>query len=61
MADPGDEAARLEAALTRIAQARPSLKRPSAGEAGLDKAALASRLDALITELRGVLGRDSAD
>ena len=60
MADSGssgvDETARLEVALARIARAR----RP-AGAAGTDGAGLAARLDALIAELRSVLGRDPGD
>ena len=54
-----DDTARLEAALVRIARAR----RPAGGAApaGIDNAALTARLDALIAELRGVLGRDSGD
>ena len=63
MADAGrtrtDEAARLEAALDRIALARPRLHARSAPDQGT--AELARRLDALIAELRQVLGRDSAD
>ena len=55
MADSGntamDETERLEAALARIALAR---RRPG-------DAALATRLDALIAEVRSVLGRDAAD
>ena len=64
MADAGttisDEAGRLEAALDRIAQARttPSPGQPATGDTN---ALLARRLDALIAELRAVLGRDSAD
>ena len=55
MADSGvDETARLEAALARIARAR----RPESGAAPGGEA-LAARLDALITELRSVLGRDA--
>ena len=54
-----DEAARLEAALERIALSRPAcvpgLAAPSAGTTDL-----ARRLDALIAELRSVLGRDGA-
>ena len=60
MADSGssgvDETARLEAALARIALAR----RPD-GTAGAETSGLAARLDALIAELRSVLGRDSGD
>ena len=53
-----DEAARLEAALERIARHR----QPASDEAGasFDKAGLARRLDTLIAELRAVLGRDPA-
>ena len=57
-----DETARLEAALTRIAHVRvrgdAAVPRP---EAAPDRRVLAERLDALIAELRSVLGRDSAD
>ena len=64
MADTGesgtDETARLEAALARIARARPQAADPSSA-ASPDRQALAARLDALIAELRSVLGRDSAD
>ena len=49
-----DETARLEAALARIARAR---RPPAATGDG----ALAARLDALIAELRSVLGRDPGD
>ncbi len=59
MADCGvDETARLEAALGRIARARPKAGGLSAGPGN---AALAARLDVLIAELRSVLGRDSSD
>ena len=62
MADSGgsglDETARLEAALARIARAR----QPEGGvAAGANGTVLAARLDALIAEIRSVLGRDSAD
>ena len=50
-----DEADRLEAALERIARRA----NPAAGEAVPSD--LPARLDALIAELRAVLGRDSAD
>ncbi len=63
MADAGstktDEAARLEAALERIAQNRTRAGRPA--ETGGHTAEIARRLDALIVELRTLLGRDSAD
>ncbi len=63
-----DEAGRLEAALDRIAHAarrangqahsrehaEPS---PGAADSGIDVRALAARLDALIEELRGILGQ----
>jgi hypothetical protein len=55
-----DEAARLEAALDRIARlqaAHPAAETASAK----DSAALARRLDTLIADLRAVLGRDSGD
>ncbi len=61
MADAGttkaDEADRLEAALERIARGRAGMV------AGRTTAAsdLPARLDALIAELRSVLGRDSPD
>ena len=63
MAEPGssgvEETARLEAALARIARAR----RPDGPTQadGTDRAMLATRLDALIAELRSVLGRDQGD
>ena len=50
-----DQADRLEAALERIASSRAQ----KAGDPGA-ASDLASRLDALIAELRSVLGRDSA-
>ncbi len=64
-----DETARLEAALARIAQARPRGHRPSPAQPDQptairpapDNAALAARLDALIAELRTVLGCSSSD
>ena len=55
-----DEAARLEAALERIALSRPASV-PGQTAASADTADLARRLDALIAELRSVLGRDGAD
>ncbi len=64
MADAGstrvDEAARLEAALERIARRRAGVQ---AGEAasGTDTVELARRLDQLIAELRAVLGGDPAE
>ncbi len=63
MADAGktaaQEAARLEAALDRIA--RTPSHGPPVGSSKATTADLARRLDALIAELRQVLGRDSAD
>jgi hypothetical protein len=53
-----EEAARLEAALDRIWHA--GALRPSVAHAQ-GTAELASRLDALITEIRSALGKDSAD
>ncbi len=53
-----DDTARLEAALDRIARAGGS---PGAASRPADGRELAARLDVLITELRTVLGRDSAD
>jgi hypothetical protein len=50
-----DDAARLEAALDRIARARP---KPARSAETADTAALAQRLDALIAELRGMLKKD---
>lgn len=65
MADYADsteqDAARLEAALARIARARsarPAAAGKPAAQADVD---LRARLDDLIAELRGVLGRDLAD
>ena len=62
MADSGnsgtDETARLEAALARIARARKAAGPALAADQ--DRQALAARLDALIGELRAVLGRDPA-
>jgi hypothetical protein len=52
------EAARLEAALERISRA--GVHRPSASPATPDTQ-LASRLEALIAEIRAALGKDSAD
>lgn len=62
-----DEAARLEAALGRIARAAAARRRraelpdgagqaTSAGEAGPETAEIAARLDALIEEVRAALG-----
>ena len=51
------DAARLEAALARIARARPPAQ--AAPAPGNDEAK--HRLDALITDLRAVLGRDSPE
>ncbi len=63
MADSGssgvDDTARLEAALARIARARRPERTAPAG--GGDNAVLSARLDALIAELRSVLGRDQGD
>ncbi len=63
MADPEHipvhEAARLEAALERIARAGPRAARDGCAEAS--RVELTRRLDALIAELRQVLGRHSAD
>lgn len=55
-----DEAARLEAALERIARSR-SAALPGQAPAAENTAELARRLDGLIAELRAVLGRDGAD
>ena len=56
---PAHETARLEAALDRIARFRPrGAARPLPDHS---KADLARRLDALISDLRQVLGRDSTD
>ena len=57
---PGvEDPARRDAALARIARAR----RPDGPTQadGTDRAMLATRLDALIAELRSVLGRDQGD
>lgn len=53
-----DETERLEAALARIARARSNA---GALPASTDNATLAARMDALIAELRSVLGRDTGD
>ncbi len=53
-----EDAARLAAALERLARLRPARLTP---EAGGDTADLARRLDALIAELRGALGKEAAD
>jgi hypothetical protein len=50
--DPADAAARLEAALERIANAA---RRPSAGSPVVDTVRIAARLDALIAQLRAAL------
>jgi hypothetical protein len=62
------EAARLEAALARIARAARSVPVPRtphpaepAPVAKAETGEIKSRLDALIIELRSVLGRDSSD
>jgi len=52
-----EETARLEAALERIARAR---ARRAGQPATPATVALAARLDALIAEIRAVLGKDSA-
>ncbi len=57
-----DDAARLEAALDRIARAaRPTLPNPraEATNAGMPIPALAARLDDVIARLRAVLGADA--
>jgi hypothetical protein len=51
-----DDTARLEAALNRIAKARAPVATP-----GIDTSAIAGRLDALIAEIRAVLGKDPVD
>jgi hypothetical protein len=53
-----EDAARLAAALERLARLRPAGLTPEAGRGTAD---LARRLDALIAELRGVLGKEAAD
>jgi hypothetical protein len=58
-----EDAARLAAALERLAKLRPA-RRTAQGapaDAGPDPADLARRLDALIAELRGALGKEAAD
>jgi hypothetical protein len=62
------EAARLEAALERIAKARvirPATASVASSDSALsdsvDRKALAGRLDQLIAEIRAALGRDTAD
>jgi hypothetical protein len=62
-----EDAARLEAALQRIAEARRALLKSAPSEAPqaiLSPAATeeaARRLDSLIAEIRAVLGKDAAD
>jgi len=51
--DPTDAAARLEAALERIAQVA---RRPQIAPQGIDTTRIAARLDALIAQLRAALG-----
>jgi hypothetical protein len=53
-----DETARLERALERIARVR---RRPAASSDSAVTAALATRLDALIADLRAALKKDGAD
>jgi hypothetical protein len=66
--DRSDEAGRLEAALERIARAADTTNgrvhqeqdagaSPAKGDAAVDVRALSARLDALIEELRGILGQ----
>jgi hypothetical protein len=60
-----EDAARLAAALERLARLRPA-RLPGQGQeaaqvAPRDTAELARRLDALIAELRGALGKEAAD
>ncbi len=57
-----DETARLEAALARIVRARRPANAPGAAPVGgAGGVELTARLDALIAELRNVLGRDPGD
>ncbi len=56
-----DEAGRLEAALERIARSRPTAATGQTTASAADTADLARRLDALIADLRSVLGLRSAD
>jgi hypothetical protein len=56
-----DDAARLAAALERLARLRPAGASGHAHAGRPDMAELARRLDALITELRGALGKEAAD
>jgi len=55
------EAARLEAALTRIARARPPASSSPQPKDASSNPELHARLDALIADLRATLGRDSSD
>ena len=51
--DPAEAAARLEHALDRIAQ---HMHRPQPAPPGLDTTRIATRLDALIAQIRAALG-----
>jgi len=60
-----EDAARLAAALERLARVRPARlvaqPREALPGAGQETADLARRLDVLIAELRGALGKEAAD
>jgi len=56
-----EDSARLAAALERLARLGPARLTGEAADAGRDTAELARRLDALIAELRGALGKEAAD
>ena len=54
-----DAAARLEAALERIARRATAPAEPAAAPAGPSRAILIARLDQMIARLRGALDRDA--
>jgi hypothetical protein len=55
-----EEAARLEAALDRIAKSMANISPQRGVPQTMQGAEVAGRLDALIAEIRAALGRDSA-
>jgi len=56
-----DDAVRLAAALERLARLRPGPPVRAGQGQGVDAAGIAVRLDALIADLRGALGKEAAD